>query len=118
MQDERYLTGVDGMNAFAAAAILSQISLHDFLALRADQRLELVLPIPEGMIVGSILLMLVRHVITMRVSHDSTRSSHNGATMLKSLWMMTAAIDRTRPVTISYTCTSTTSITIGDHHYL
>ena len=78
MQDERYLTGVDGMNAFAAAAILSQISLHDFLALRADQRLELVLPIPEGMIVGSILLMLVRHVITMRVSHDSTRSSHNG----------------------------------------
>ena len=57
MQDERYLTGVDGMNAFAAAAILSQISLHDFLALRADQRLELVLPIPEGMIVGSILCL-------------------------------------------------------------
>jgi len=42
------------MNAFAAAAILSQISLHDFLALRPDQRLELVLPIPEGMMVGSI----------------------------------------------------------------
>ena len=42
------------MNAFSAAAILSKISLHDFLALRADQRLELALPIPEGMMVGSI----------------------------------------------------------------
>jgi hypothetical protein len=45
------------MNAFSAAAILSQISLHDFLALRADQRLELVLPIREGMMVGSILFL-------------------------------------------------------------
>ena len=44
------------MNSFAAAAILSQISLHDFLALRADQRLQLALPIPKGMIVGSILI--------------------------------------------------------------
>ena len=43
------------MNAFAAAVILSQISLHDFLALRADQRLQLDLPIPEGMIVSSVL---------------------------------------------------------------
>lgn len=42
------------MNAFSAAAILSQISLHDFLALRADQRLELVLPIREGMMVGCV----------------------------------------------------------------
>jgi hypothetical protein len=40
------------MNAFAAAAILSQISLHDFLALRADQRLQLALPISEDIIVG------------------------------------------------------------------
>jgi len=40
------------MNAFSAAVILGQISLHDFLALRADQRLELVLPIPQGMMVG------------------------------------------------------------------
>jgi hypothetical protein len=44
------------MNAFAAAVILGQISLHDFLALRADQRLELVLPIPQGMMVGSVLV--------------------------------------------------------------
>jgi hypothetical protein len=51
-QEERYLSSVDGMNAFAAAVILSQISLHDFLALRADQRQRLALPIPEGMIVG------------------------------------------------------------------
>jgi hypothetical protein len=51
-QEERYLSSVDGMNAFAAAAILSQISLHDFLALRADQRQQLALPIPEGMIVS------------------------------------------------------------------
>ena len=51
-QEERYLSSVDGMNAFAAAAILSQISLHDFLALRADQRLQLALPISEDIIVG------------------------------------------------------------------
>ena len=56
-QDERYLAGVDGMNAFAAAVILSQISLHEFLALRADQRLELVLPIPGCMMVGRILFL-------------------------------------------------------------
>jgi hypothetical protein len=43
------------MNAFAAAVILSQISLHDFLALRADQRLQLLLPIPAGMMVGTII---------------------------------------------------------------
>lgn len=43
------------MNAFTAAVILSQISLHDFLALRADQRLQLLLPIPAGMMVGTIL---------------------------------------------------------------
>jgi hypothetical protein len=41
------------MNAFTAAVILSQISLHDFLALRADQRLQLLLPIPAGMMVGA-----------------------------------------------------------------
>jgi hypothetical protein len=52
VQEERYLSSVDGMNAFAAAAILSQISLHDFLALHADQRLQLALPIPESMMVG------------------------------------------------------------------
>jgi hypothetical protein len=44
------------MNAFAAAVILSQISLHDFLALRADQRLRLVLPIPASMMVGTIII--------------------------------------------------------------
>ncbi len=44
------------MNAFAAAVILSQISLHDFLALRADQRLRLVLPIPTSMMVGTIII--------------------------------------------------------------
>jgi hypothetical protein len=43
------------MNAFAAAVILSQISLHDFLALRADQRLQLLLPIPASMMVGTII---------------------------------------------------------------
>jgi hypothetical protein len=43
------------MNAFAAAVILSQISLHDFLALRADQRLQLLLPIPVSMMVGTII---------------------------------------------------------------
>jgi hypothetical protein len=43
------------MNAFAAAVILSQISLHDFLALRADQRLQLFLPIPASMMVGTII---------------------------------------------------------------
>jgi hypothetical protein len=43
------------MNAFAAAAILGQISLHDFLALSPKQRLQLALRIPvaETMIVGS-----------------------------------------------------------------
>lgn len=41
------------MNAFAAAVILSQISLHDFLDLRADQRLQLALPIPGSMMVGT-----------------------------------------------------------------
>jgi len=46
-----------GMNAFAAAAILSYISLQDFLALRADQRLQLALPIPEGMIVGGVVFL-------------------------------------------------------------
>jgi hypothetical protein len=56
-QEERYLAGVDGMNAFAAAAILSQISLHDFLALRADHRLELLLPIPQDMMVGRVLFL-------------------------------------------------------------
>ena len=56
-QDERNLTAVDGMNAFAAAAILSYISLQDFLALRADQRLQLALPIPEGMIVGGVVFL-------------------------------------------------------------
>jgi hypothetical protein len=43
------------MNAFAAAVILGQISLHDFLALRADQRLQLLLPIPASMMVGTII---------------------------------------------------------------
>lgn len=47
------------MNAFAAAAILSQMSLNDFLALRADQRLQLVLPIPESMMVGTILFSCI-----------------------------------------------------------
>jgi len=42
------------MNAFSAAAILSQISLRGFLELRADQRLELAIPIPGDMMVGSI----------------------------------------------------------------
>jgi len=42
------------MNAFAAAVVLSQISLHDFLALRDDQRLQLLLPIPASMMVSSI----------------------------------------------------------------
>ncbi|KAI0249531.1 hypothetical protein BJV78DRAFT_1226853 [Lactifluus subvellereus] len=51
-EEERYLSDVDGMNAFAAAAILSQISLRDFLASRADQRLQLALPISEDIIVG------------------------------------------------------------------
>jgi hypothetical protein len=51
-KDERYLAGVDGMNAFSAAAILSQISLRGFLKLRPDQRLELAIPIPGGMMVG------------------------------------------------------------------
>ena len=41
------------MNAFTAAVILSQISLHDFLALRADQRLQLPFPIPASMMVGT-----------------------------------------------------------------
>ena len=45
------------MNAFAAAVILSQISLHDFLDLRADQRLQLVLPIPGSMMVSTILYL-------------------------------------------------------------
>ncbi|KAF8273825.1 hypothetical protein EI94DRAFT_1794854 [Lactarius quietus] len=51
-EEESYLAGVDGMNAFAAAAILSQISLHDFLALSPDQRLQMALRIPvaAGMI--------------------------------------------------------------------
>ncbi len=44
------------MNAFAAAVILSQISLHDLLALRADQRLQLILPVPAGMMVGAIIV--------------------------------------------------------------
>jgi hypothetical protein len=56
-QDERYLAGVEGMNAFAAAVILSQISLHDFLGLRADQRLGLALQIIPSMIVSRILFM-------------------------------------------------------------
>ena len=43
------------MNAFAAAVILSQISLHDFLALRADQRLQLLLPVPASMMVGTMI---------------------------------------------------------------
>jgi hypothetical protein len=47
------------MNAFAAAAILSQISLHDFLALRAHQRLQLLLPISPGMIVGTIISYII-----------------------------------------------------------
>jgi hypothetical protein len=59
IQEERYLAGVDGMNAFAAAVILSQISLHDFLDLRADQRLQLVLPIPQSMMVGTILFLCI-----------------------------------------------------------
>lgn len=43
------------MNAFSAAAILSQISLHDFLASSPQQRLQLALrtPVAEAMIVGS-----------------------------------------------------------------
>lgn len=54
-EEEPYLASVDGMNAFAAAAILSQISLHELLALSPDQRLQLALRIPlaEGMIVGN-----------------------------------------------------------------
>lgn len=51
------------MNAFAAAAILSQISLHDFLALRADERLQLPLPIPASMMVGTIISF---HIINDR----------------------------------------------------
>lgn len=43
------------MNAFAAAVILSQVSLRDFLALRADQRLQLLLPIPASMMVGTVI---------------------------------------------------------------
>lgn len=43
------------MNAFAAAVILSQIPLHDFLALRSDQRLQLLLPIPASMMVSTII---------------------------------------------------------------
>jgi len=54
LQEESYLANIDGMNAFAAAAILSQISLHDFLALSPSERLQLAtrIPIAEGMIVG------------------------------------------------------------------
>ena len=49
------------MNAFAAAAILSQISLHDFLALSSHQRLQFALRIPlaEGMIVGNVCFLSV-----------------------------------------------------------
>jgi hypothetical protein len=43
------------MNAFAAAVVLSQISLHDFLALRSDQRLQLLLPVPVSMMVSTII---------------------------------------------------------------
>ena len=73
------------MNAFSAAAILSQISLNDFLALRTDQRLELVLPIREGMMVGSHYYIIIRHVTSMHARNDSTRLSHNGATMSTTL---------------------------------
>ena len=49
------------MNAFTAAAILSQISLHDFLALSSDQRLQLSprIPLAEGMIVGNMCSIFV-----------------------------------------------------------
>ena len=48
------------MNAFSAAAILSHISLHDFLASSPQQRLQLALrmPVTEAMIVGSNVLLL------------------------------------------------------------
>ncbi|KAI9445387.1 hypothetical protein H4582DRAFT_1915146 [Lactarius indigo] len=51
-EEESYLASVDGMNAFAAAAILSQISLHEFLALSSDQRFQLAqqIPLADGMI--------------------------------------------------------------------
>ncbi|KAH8998779.1 hypothetical protein EDB86DRAFT_3146059 [Lactarius hatsudake] len=51
-EEESYLASVDGMNAFAASEILSQISLHDFLALSSDQRFQLAqrIPLAEGMI--------------------------------------------------------------------
>ena len=64
------------MNAFAAAVILSQISLHDFLALSPDQRLQLALRIPvaEGMIVGSNTYFFL-YVIIIRARIDSTRLS-------------------------------------------
>ncbi|KAH9056954.1 hypothetical protein EDB87DRAFT_1686669 [Lactarius vividus] len=54
-EEESYLASVDGMNAFAASEILSQISLHDFLALSSDQRFQLAqrIPLAEGMIVGN-----------------------------------------------------------------
>jgi hypothetical protein len=49
------------MNSFAAAAILSQISLHDFLALSPGQRLQFAqrIPLAEGMIVGSMCFLFV-----------------------------------------------------------
>lgn len=52
------------MNAFAAAVILSQVSLRNFLALQADQRLQLLLPIPASMMVGTI---VSSHVHAMTV---------------------------------------------------
>ena len=66
------------MNGFAAAAILSQISLHDFLALSPDQRLQLTLRIPvaEGMTVGSNADFFLYPII-IRTRNDSTRLSLN-----------------------------------------
>ncbi|KAI0271466.1 hypothetical protein BC834DRAFT_966945 [Gloeopeniophorella convolvens] len=46
-EGERSLNEAEGMNAFAAAAILSRTTLNDFLALSASQRLQLALPIQE-----------------------------------------------------------------------
>jgi hypothetical protein len=78
LQEESYLAGVDGMNAFAAAAILSQISLHDFLALSPDQRLQLAprIPVAEGMIVGSNTYSFL-YLIIILTRNDSTRLSLN-----------------------------------------
>lgn len=59
------------MNAFSAAAILSHISLHDFLASSPQQRLQLALRIPvaEAMIVGSNVCFFLYPII-IRIRND------------------------------------------------